>query len=87
MNEQDKVIKALEARVELLEKNLNLSLQTVQVLATQIKQSAVILEGLSSSQVNQQNQIQEIAHAIDGMAMALGLFQENIPTDDDDTWH
>ena len=34
----------------------------------------------------QQNQIQELAHAIDGMAIALGLFHENIPSEDDDTW-
>ena len=80
-------VKNLQARVEILEQNLDLSLKTISVLATQCKQAAVIIESLSAGQLNQQGQIQELASAIDGMAVALGLFPENFQTEDDDTWN
>ena len=84
MNSED--IELLKKRIEVLESNLSLTLKTVEVLASQCKQSSVLVESLTTNQVNQQAQILEIVNAIDTIAASLGLFSDNAP-DDDDTWH
>ena len=84
MNSED--IELLKKRIEVLESNLSLTLKTVEVLASQCKQSSVLVESLTTNQVNQQAQILEIVNAIDSIAASLGLFSDNTP-EDDGTWH
>ena len=79
-------IELLRKRIDVLESNLSLTLKTVEVLASQCKQSSVLVESLTTNQVNQQAQILEIVNAIDTIAESLGLISDNAP-DDDDTWH
>lgn len=79
-------IELLRKRIDVLESNLSLTLKTVEVLASQCKQSSVLVESLTTNQVNHQAQILEIVNAIDTIAASLGLFSDNAP-DDDDTWH
>ena len=77
----------LEDRISILETNLDLTLKTLSIVTVQCKNAAILIENISGNQLNQQHQIQELANAIDGMAMALGLFSEEEVNESDDTWN
>ena len=83
----DLTLRDLHVRVKALEQNLDLSVTTISILVTQCKQASLIIEGLSSNQLSQQAQIQELGYAIDVMAETLGLIPENFQSEDDDTWN
>ena len=86
IDENRPLSKHLEARIQVLEQNLDLSLKTISMLTMQCKNAATILESLSANQMGQQAQIQSIAEGLDGLAAALGMFSDEIDAEDD-TWN
>ena len=77
----------LEDRISALEANLDLTLKTLSIVTLQCKSASILIENISGNQLNQQHQIQELASAIDGIAMALGLFSDEDVNESDDTWN
>ena len=86
INEKSSHVK-LEDRINVLETNLDLTLKTLSIVTAQCKNAAILIEGISANQLNQQHQIQELANAIDELALALGLFSDEDIIESDDTWN